>query len=84
MTKGNSLYTGFIWQSGGGGVVCILDNDKPQKVPMDFPMIKGHSGTILDIDWYPFDDHYLASSSMDNSIKIWQVPEEFKEDMTES
>lgn len=56
-------------------------------------MLKGHQGnffislifqaTILDLDWYPFDDHYLATSSMDNSIKIWSVPEEFHADITQ-
>ena len=28
MVKGNPLYTAFIWQSGGGGVICILENNK--------------------------------------------------------
>jgi WD40 repeat protein len=46
-------------------------------------MLKGHQATILDLDWYPFDDHYLATSSMDNSIKIWSVPEEFHADITQ-
>jgi WD40 repeat protein len=36
----------------------------------------------LDLDWYPFDDHFLATSSMDNSIKIWNVPDNFTEDIT--
>jgi len=37
----------------------------------------------LDLDWYPFDDHYLATSSMDNSIKVWNVPENFVEDIAQ-
>jgi len=49
---------------------------------MDQPMLKGHQATILDLDWYPFDDHFLATSSMDNSIKIWNVPEGFSADIT--
>lgn len=75
MIKSNCKYTGFMWGSGGGGVLCVLENKLPIKVPMDLPMIKGHSASILDLDWYPFDDQYVATSSIDNSIKIWRVPE---------
>lgn len=83
MVKGNSLYTAFIWQTGGGGEVCILQNDKPGKLSPEHPMLQGHTGSILDIDWYPFDDSFLATASMDNSIKIWQVPENFSKHITE-
>jgi WD40 repeat protein len=83
MIKGNPKYTAFLW--GSGGIVCVLDNNKPTKIPMDQPMIKGHQGTtmmyslgsILDLDWYPFDDSFIATSSMDNTIKLWKVPEPF-------
>jgi WD40 repeat protein len=60
-----------MWASGGGGIVCVLKNNETFKVPMEFPMIKGHTSSILDLDFYPFDDSFLATSSMDTSIKIW-------------
>ena len=34
--------------------------------------LRGHSGDVLDLDWSP-DDQYLASSSVDNTIRIWNM-----------
>jgi hypothetical protein len=45
MIKGNAKSTAFLW--GQGGIVAIVDNDKPCKIPMDKPMIKGHQGTHM-------------------------------------
>ncbi|CAD8043058.1 unnamed protein product [Paramecium primaurelia] len=73
MVKANGLYTALLWQTGGGGLVCVLRSDKPTKLPFDTPMIKGHQGTILDLDWYPFDDEYLATSSQDQNICVWKI-----------
>ena len=44
-------------------------------------MIKGHSNAILDFDFYPFDDNYVVTASEDTSVKLWQIPQEFKEDI---
>jgi protein HIRA/HIR1 len=34
--------------------------------------LRGHSGDILDLGWSP-DDQYLASSSVDNTVRIWNM-----------
>ena len=34
--------------------------------------LRGHSGDVLDLGWSP-DDQYLASSSVDNTIRIWNM-----------
>ena len=38
-------------------------------------MIKGHSGAVLDFDFYPFTTNYVATCSADATIKIWKIPE---------
>jgi len=44
-------------------------------------MIKGHSATVLDFDFFPFIDNYVATCSADATIKIWKIPEEFNADL---
>lgn len=38
-------------------------------------MIRGHTEPILDFDFFPYNDNYVASSSGDGTIKIWNIPE---------
>ncbi|KAM3141300.1 hypothetical protein pb186bvf_006685 [Paramecium bursaria] len=83
MVKGNPKFTAFIVQTGGGGVVGVLENAYPQKLALDHPMIKGQSGAILDLDFYPFDDHYLATSTSDSTVQIWKIPEKIEADITQ-
>jgi WD40 repeat protein len=64
----------MCWDSGGGGSVGILDATKPGKLePTKVPLLTGHKGAVLDIDFSPFNDDILATSSEDTTIKIWSV-----------
>lgn len=46
------------------------------RVPIDAPKVTGHGRPVLDIEWNPFNDQEIASSSEDGSIKIWHIPED--------
>lgn len=48
------------------------------KLPDQIPLFRGHTATVLDTDWNPFDDNVLASSSDDGKIAIWRVPDDYK------
>lgn len=37
--------------------------------------VTGHEGQIYDIKWDPFNDNVIASSSDDNTIKLWYIPD---------
>lgn len=66
--------------AGGGGPVGVFDLDSPQKFEVaNCPMLSGHSGTVIDFDWNPFDDSMLATASEDTDIKIWSIPEDWSE-----
>ena len=39
-------------------------------------MLKAHSKPILDFDFFPFNDNYIATSSEDSTIQIWNIPED--------
>lgn len=61
---------------GGGGPVGVFNLSTPQKFPVAAcPLLSGHSGTVIDFDWNPFDDSMLATASEDSDIKIWSIPE---------
>lgn len=81
LIKGNSLYLGVSWFSSGGGSLAILPNNGQRKLEASFPMIKGHSSAVLDFDFYPFDDNFVATASEDTTIKLWQIPQDFTEDL---
>jgi hypothetical protein len=79
----NPKWIAVPWRVGGGGAVGLLDVNRPGKLK-DVPLLSGHSGPVLDIDWNPFNVAVLASSSNDASIKIWVVPDEGLTETTEN
>lgn len=44
----------------------------------DSPIITGHTGAVMDMEWSPFDDSMLATGSEDTSIKIWSIPDDWE------
>jgi len=70
----NPKYIAVSWNVGGGGAVGVLDTKNPSKL-QDVPLFTGHRGAVLDLDWNPFNDSVLATSSNDSSVKVWVVPE---------
>jgi len=42
------------------------------------PLVQGHTGSVLDMDFNPFDDSMFASASEDTTIKIWSIPDDFE------
>jgi WD40 repeat protein len=64
----------MAWESGGGGSVGILDANKPGKLePTKVPLLTGHKGAVLDLDFSPFNDDILATASEDTKINIWNL-----------
>ncbi|CAD2114432.1 coronin, putative [Plasmodium vinckei] len=71
------------WQVQGGGVIGIIKLENMYRNPPVYKL-KGHTSTILDIQFNPCYSEVIASSSEDMSIRIWEVcnkedkPEEIK------
>ena len=54
------------------------------RVDLEHPKVTGHKGQVMDIQWNPFDDNIIASSSEDATVMIWEIPEGgLKEGMNE-
>lgn len=46
------------------------------------PCIRGHKGSILDFDFYPYNPNYVATSSDDGTIKMWNIPDDVGQGIT--
>jgi len=80
----NPTHFAVIYEAGGGGAIGVIPWGMKGKVDPKLPLIAGHKGAVLDIDFNPFNDNLLASVSEDCTAKIWGIPEGgLKESMTE-
>jgi WD40 repeat protein len=70
---GNAKFVGVSWNTGGGGALAVLPQDRPARLGTVVPLIKGHSGPVLDFDFNPFNDYHVATASEDGTAKLWQV-----------
>jgi len=67
-------FIGVIWDASGGGALCVLDVNNKGKLGT-FPLISGHTAEVLDIEFSPFNDSIIGSTSEDGYCKIWRVPD---------
>jgi len=70
----SAKFIACIWDAAGGGAFCVLDSKKTGKLGQ-FPLVTGHSGEVLDIEFSPFHDDIVASCSEDGYCKLWKIPE---------
>jgi len=72
----SSKWVAVAWQTAGGGAVGILDATKPGKLePTQVPLVAGHKGAVLDLEFDPFNDDIFATCSEDCTTKLWRIPE---------
>jgi WD40 repeat protein len=82
-SSASSKWIALAWES-GGGAVGILDARKPGKLePTKVPILSGHKGPVLDLDFSPFNDDILALASEDAKISIWNLSGGFEGHKTE-
>ncbi|KAF5101257.1 hypothetical protein D0Z00_000927 [Geotrichum galactomycetum] len=77
MTRANSKYLSVNWNSSGGGAFAVIPLEERGKLPDLIPLFRGHTATVLDTDWNPFDDQVIASSSDDGAIAIWRIADNY-------
>lgn len=66
----NPKFLAVIVESSGGGAFLVLPLSKSGRVDKNYPLVIGHSGPVLDIDWCPHDDNILASCSEDCTAMV--------------
>ncbi|KAK3671942.1 Coronin-like protein crn1 [Recurvomyces mirabilis] len=77
LIKANAKYLAVNWDASGGGAFAVLPLEEKGKVPEQIPLFRGHTATVLDTDWNPFNDDIVASGSDDCKVFLWQVPNDF-------
>jgi coronin-1B/1C/6 len=74
--KANTKFIGVIWEASGGGSFWVHDAKKVGRLnAANLPLIAGHKGDVLDIDFHPFNENIVASVSEDAYVKLWKVPD---------
>ncbi|XP_064207492.1 coronin-6 isoform X2 [Anguilla rostrata] len=71
----NPKFLAVIVESSGGGAFLVLPLSKAGRVDKNYPLVVGHTGPVLDIDWCPHNDNILASASEDCTAMVWQIPD---------
>lgn len=71
----SSKFIATIWEARGGGSFCVLPFEQTGKLKPGQPLYSGHKAGVLDLDFCPFNDNVIASSSDDAYAKIWAIPD---------
>uniref|UniRef100_A0A8C9TD27 Coronin n=1 Tax=Scleropages formosus TaxID=113540 RepID=A0A8C9TD27_SCLFO len=71
----NPKFLAVVVESGGGGAILVLPLSKMGRLDKNHPLVAGHAGPVLDIDWCPHNDNILASGSEDCTAMVWQIPD---------
>ncbi|KAJ6446498.1 peptidoglycan binding domain-containing protein [Purpureocillium lavendulum] len=77
LVKANPEYLSVNWDSSGGGAFAVIPLSEKGKLPDQIPLFRGHTASVLDTDWSPFNDSIVASASEDGKVFIWEVPDDF-------
>merc|ERR1712193_539417 len=70
----SNKFVACIWESQGGGSFAVLANENNGKLG-SIPLVSGHKGKVLDINFSPFNDNLVASVSEDGNGRIWSIPD---------
>ncbi|XP_068164347.1 coronin-1B [Antennarius striatus] len=71
----NPKFIAVIIEASGGGAFLVVPMGKSGRIDQSCPMVSGHAGPVLDIQWSPHDDNIIASASEDLTVKVWQIPD---------
>lgn len=72
----NKSYLSLNWQAGGGGAFAIIPTSATGKLPDVYPVCRGHTATVLDTAFSPFDDRVAVSGADDGQVGIWKIEDQ--------
>ncbi|PWN54036.1 putative CRN1 [Violaceomyces palustris] len=73
LVAANGKYISLNWQSSGGGAFAVIPTNRTGKLPDIYPLCRGHTASVLDTAFSPFDDGFVASASDDGTIGLWAI-----------
>lgn len=71
----NPKFLAIVTEAAGGGAFLVIPLKQSGKVDPNAPLVAGHKGAVLDIQWCPFDDNIIASASDDAIVRVWAIPD---------
>lgn len=71
----NPKFIAIVIEAAGGGAFLVVPLQKTGRVDVNYPMVTGHKGAVLDIAWCPFNDNVIASASEDGIVRVWSIPD---------
>lgn len=71
----NPKFLAIVTEAAGGGAFLVIPLKQTGKIDPNAPLIAGHKGAVLDIQWCPFDDNIIASASDDAIVRVWRIPD---------
>jgi coronin-1B/1C/6 len=80
--KANTKYFAIPWQS-AGGPLAVLKHGDVGRIGSSVQLLSGHTGQIVDFAFHPFDQSIIATGSVDTTAKIWVIPEEKEQTVTQ-
>ena len=76
--KGNDKWISYVTATTGGGVLVNLKREAAGRLPLDYPQLQCHAGSLLDFEFMPHNNNHLATCSSDGLIKFWELPDDVK------
>lgn len=71
----NPKFLAIVTEAAGGGAFLVIPLKQTGKIDPNAPLVSGHKGAVLDIQWCPFDDNIIASASDDAIVRVWAIPD---------
>jgi hypothetical protein len=84
LVKCNGKYVSYSCETSGPGILALLSTESEMgRVAVSRPWIRGHTGTISDFAFNPFNEDELVSACDDAHIRFWRVQgDRLTEDLT--
>jgi len=71
----NPKFLALVVETSGGGTFTVFHVDQPTRTGQNVCRVVGHTASVLDIKWNPFNDNIIASASEDCTVKLWYIPD---------
>lgn len=63
--------------------MAVFDATNKTRLMNELPLLRGHTGPVLDVKFSPFRSNLLATASDDSTVRLWEIPEGgLQEDIT--